>query len=139
MRFYDPNQASSMISSHFDEFRALNAPFFFHHRFHVFAIWAKKLHFFSKISWTFFGQILKLARFEAVSKSKFLTCTWCFWYPEEAITGHSYCFTALNTPFSSTIDFIFSKLIFRLRIFWQYARKKIANFVLLKINLFVVV
>ena len=38
MPSYDPNQAYPMISSHSDEFRALNAPFFFHHRFHVFAI-----------------------------------------------------------------------------------------------------
>ena len=53
MRLYDPNQASPMISSHSDEFRALNAPFFFHHRFHVFAIWAKKSHFFSKVSQIF--------------------------------------------------------------------------------------
>ena len=89
IRLYDSNQASPMISSHSDEFRALNAPFFFHHRFHVFAIWAKKSHFFSKVSRIFFWQILKSVRFKAVTKSKFLTCTWRFWCPKEAIPGHS--------------------------------------------------
>ena len=54
MRLYDSNQASPMISSHFDKFRALNAPFFFHHRFHVFAIWAKKSNFLSNFSQMFF-------------------------------------------------------------------------------------
>ena len=54
MPSYDPKQASPMISTHSDHFRPLNATFFFHHRFHVFAIWAKKSLFLSKTSRIFF-------------------------------------------------------------------------------------
>ena len=47
VRLYDLNQASPMISSHSDDFRALNAPFFCYHKFHIFAIKAQNYHFVS--------------------------------------------------------------------------------------------
>ena len=38
MRSYDPKKASPMISRHSNCFRALNAPFFFYSRFHLFKV-----------------------------------------------------------------------------------------------------
>ena len=99
---YDPKGAPKMISSHSDCFRALNAPFFCYHKFHIFAIKAQNYHFVSKISQIFYFQNLKLARLKPVSKSKALTCTLCSYDPKEAsnmISSHSDCFRALNAPF----------------------------------------
>jgi len=42
---YDPKEAPNMISSHSDCFRALNAPFFCYHKFHIFAMKAQNYHF----------------------------------------------------------------------------------------------
>ena len=97
-----------MISSHSDCFRALNAPFFCYHKFHIFAIKAQNYHFVSKISQIFYFQNLKLARLKPVSKSKALTCTLCSYDPKEApnmISSHSDCFRALNAPFFSNHKF----------------------------------
>ena len=113
MRFYDPKHASPMISSHSDQIRALNAPFFCYHKFHIFTIKAQNYHFVSKISQIFYFQNLKLARLKPVSKNKALTCTLCSCDPKEApnmISSHSDCFRALNAHFSPTTNFIFSHL-----------------------------
>ena len=103
MRSYDPKHASPMISTHSDQIRALNAPFFCYHKFHILAIKAQNYHFVSKISQIFYFQNLKLARLKPVSKSKALTCTLCSYDPKEApnmISSHSDCFrAALNAPF----------------------------------------
>ena len=102
MRSYDPKHTPPMISSHSDCFRALNAPFFCYHKFHIFAIKAQNYHFVSKISQIFYFQNLKLARLKPESKSKALTCTLCSYDPKEAsnmISSHSDCFRALNAPF----------------------------------------
>ena len=101
MRFYDPKQASRTISSHSNCFRALNAPFFCYHKFHIFAIKAQNHHFVPSISHIFYFQNLKLARLKPVSKSKALTCTLCSYDPQEApimISSHADCFRALNAP-----------------------------------------
>ena len=97
-----------MISSHSDCFRALNAPFFCYHKFHIFAIKAQNHHFVPSISHIFYFQNLKLARLKPVSKSKALTCTLCSYDPQEApnmISSHSDCFRALNAPFFSNHKF----------------------------------
>ena len=114
MRSYDPKHASPMISTHSDCFRALNAPFFCYHKFHIFTIKAQNYHFVSKISQIFYFQNLKLARLKPVSKRKALTCTLYSYDPKEApnmISSHSDCFRALKAPFfSPTTNFIFSHL-----------------------------
>ena len=113
MRSYDPKHASPMISSHSDCFRALNAPFFCYHKFHIFAIKAQNYHFVSKISQIFYFQNLKLARLKTVTKSKALTCTMRSYDPKQAspmISRHSDCFRALTRHFSPTTDFFFSQL-----------------------------
>ena len=97
-----------MISTHSDYIRALNAPFFFYHNLHIFAIKAQNYHFVSKISQIFYFQNLKLARLKPVSKSKALTCTLCSYDPKEApnmISNHSDYFRALNAPFFSNHKF----------------------------------
>ena len=114
MRSYDPKHASPMISTHSDQIRALNAPFFYYLKFHILAIKAQNYHFVSKISQIFYFQNLKLARLKPVSKRKALTCTLYSYDPKEApnmISSHSDCFRALKAPFfSPTTNFIFSHL-----------------------------
>ena len=98
MRSYDPKHASPMISTHSDQIRALNAPFFCYHKFHIFTI----NHFVSKISQIFYFQNLKLARLKLVHKNIALTCKMRSYDPKKVppmISIHSDCFRSLNAPF----------------------------------------
>ena len=69
MRSYDPKEAPNMISSHSDCFRALNAPFFSNHKFHLFAFKNSKVSFFKQHLADFYFQNLKLPRLKLVPKN----------------------------------------------------------------------
>ena len=127
MRSYDSKHATPMISSRSDCFRALNAPFFCYHKFHIFAIKAQNYHFVSKISQIFYFQNLKLARLKPVSKSKALTCTLCSYDPKEApnmISSHSDCFRALNAPIAKVRKSKIREMLLEKWYFWVFKCEK---------------